>query len=745
MILRTTGKCARGWRASVALLPLILCLALWPALVSAHAFLDTSSPTANAVVATAPSEIKMEFTEQLQPNATSAQLFDADAKKIDTPASRIGANPKELILPLPANLPRGTYTVQWQNVSADDGHPSSGFFAFTIGGQSNIVLPAPPPAPETGGGILSLGSLARWLGLLGLAGAIGSLIIWRQVIAPALGEQSEAQRRRISRQIRRLTLGSIALALIGSILLLIAQTRGAGGFSGGNLVDTLFQSRFGHLLLLRDALLIAMAIVIRRPAFWLAPGRARWLSLALLVLLPLPYSLNSHASAVGEGSQTAITADWMHLVASSVWVGGLLSFVIGLVLVRTLTAEERRAVYAEAISRFSTLAIIATVTLSITGVYAAWLQVGNLDALWHTTYGKTLVAKLITIIPLLMLGALNLLVIGPAMRRGARYVRHFGQVVVAEALLGVAILAIVGALVGLPTGRQVLTFSSGHPAFAFDQNGVRAALQVYPGTVGTNRYTADVQPSSGPLPESAQVFLRIASDGQLSGTEQVMLLREPGSTVRYSAQGSDLSVVGKWTVDLVVRRPGLPDWDSAVTFAVNQTPAAERAPGLPLRFLGYAPVIALLVAGIGLIALVLGLRGRKAGREQRFTFEAGGALLLTGAVILFLTRAPGLPSTSGNPVPKTAESVAAGKAVYAQHCAVCHGVDGHGDGPAAARLSPPPTDLYAAHVDYHSDKQLYDWIHDGINGSAMTGFKGQLSDQQIWDVVNYVRSLRHPG
>jgi copper transport protein len=719
---------------------LLLCLALWPALVSAHAFLDTSSPTPNAVVATAPAEVKIEFTERLQPNASSAQLYDADAKKVDTPASHIGANPKELILPLPPNLPKGTYTVQWQNVSADDGHPTSGFFAFTIGGQSNVVLPAPPPAPTNGSAILSLSSLARWLGLLGLAGVIGSLIVWRQVIAPVWLEQREADRQRVARQIRRLALGSIALAFIGGLLLLIAQVR-----SSGSLSDVLFQSRFGHLLWLRFVLLIVLAGVIWRLEFWLVSTRARWLALVLLALLPLPYALNSHASAIGDGKQAAVATDWMHLVASSVWVGGLLTLVIGIVLVRALGEEERRAVYAEAIPRFSTLAIIATITLGITGFYAAWLQVGNLDALWHTTYGKTLVVKLVTIVPLLMLGAINLLVIGPALRRGAHFVRHFGRVVGAEALLGVAILAIVGGLVGLPTGRQELTFSSGHPAFSFEKNGVRAALQFYPGTVGTNRYTADVQPSNGPLPESAHVFLRFTSEGQLRGTQQVELVREPGSTVRYSAQGSELSVVGAWSVDLVVRRPGVPDWTTNLTLNVSKTPAVERAPGLPLRFLGYAPVVALLVAGIGLVALVFGLRGRRAGAEQRFTLEAGGALLLTGAVILFLTRAPGLPSNSGNPVPKTAESVAAGKAVFEQHCAVCHGTDGHGDGPAAARLNPPPADLYAAHVDYHSDQQLYDWIRNGITGSAMTGFKGQLSDQQIWDVVNYVRSLRHPG
>jgi mono/diheme cytochrome c family protein len=465
-------------------------------------------------------------------------------------------------------------------------------------------------------------------------------------------------------------------------------------------------------------------------------------------LAPLPYALNSHASAIGDGSQSAITTDWMHLIAASVWVGGLITLVIGLVLIRSLSLEQRRSVYAEAIPRFSTLAIIATIMLVITGVYAAWLQVGNLDALWHTTYGKTLIVKLVTIVPLLLLGAINLLVVGPGMRRSVTFVRHFGRVVIAEALLGVAILGIVGVLIGLPTARQVVTFSSGHPAFSYDQAGIRAALQIYPGTVGTNRYTADVQPSNGPLPNDAQVFLQISAQGQLEGTQQVTLQREPGSQVRYSLQGTELSVVGKWSLDLIVRRPNVADWGVASTLAVSKTPLVERAPGLPLRFIGYAPVIALLVAAFGLVVLVAGARRRQMNQEssteRRFSLEAGGALLITGALILFLTRAPGIPSSTGNPVPKTAESVAAGSAIYQQHCTVCHGTDGHGDGSEAALLNPPPSDLYAAHVDYHTDKQLFDWIRGGINGSAMTGFKGQLSDQQIWDVVNYVRSLRHP-
>src|SRR5690606_34103854 len=108
------------------------------------------------------------------------------------------------------------------------------------------------------------------------------------------------------------------------------------------------------------------------------------------------------------------------LAASSVWVGGLLTILIGLILVSGGTSSERREVYASAIPRFSTLAIISVVVLTLTGLYAAWLQVGNLTALNTTDYGRTLTVKLVLIVPLLLLGAVNLLVIGPRMRAAAR-------------------------------------------------------------------------------------------------------------------------------------------------------------------------------------------------------------------------------------------------------------------------------------------------------------------------------------
>jgi mono/diheme cytochrome c family protein len=101
-------------------------------------------------------------------------------------------------------------------------------------------------------------------------------------------------------------------------------------------------------------------------------------------------------------------------------------------------------------------------------------------------------------------------------------------------------------------------------------------------------------------------------------------------------------------------------------------------------------------------------------------------------------------ATKTNPLPDTPENLAAGKALYDQNCAACHGADGLGDGPASRNLNPHPANIAAfAKMPMATDSYL-DWTisEGGVPvGSAMPPFKGTLKDSDIWKIILYVRRL----
>lgn len=95
-----------------------------------------------------------------------------------------------------------------------------------------------------------------------------------------------------------------------------------------------------------------------------------------------------------------------------------------------------------------------------------------------------------------------------------------------------------------------------------------------------------------------------------------------------------------------------------------------------------------------------------------------------------------------NPVAADAASIAAGKVVYAKSCAECHGDAGKGDGNMADEYTPKPPDLTDAEWKHGStDGEIFVLIRDGSKNTAMKPFGKKLTTPQIWNVVNYIRSL----
>jgi putative copper export protein/mono/diheme cytochrome c family protein/peroxiredoxin len=92
-------------------------------------------------------------------------------------------------------------------------------------------------------------------------------------------------------------------------------------------------------------------------------------------------------------------------------------------------------------------------------------------------------------------------------------------------------------------------------------------------------------------------------------------------------------------------------------------------------------------------------------------------------------------------VPYNALSIAHGLQLYSDHCAVCHGDEGYGDGPAASGLRPRPADLTGQHTADHTAGDIFWWLTHGKPGTAMPGFQDLLSEEERWDLINVVRIL----
>ncbi len=99
-----------------------------------------------------------------------------------------------------------------------------------------------------------------------------------------------------------------------------------------------------------------------------------------------------------------------------------------------------------------------------------------------------------------------------------------------------------------------------------------------------------------------------------------------------------------------------------------------------------------------------------------------------------------------NPVPDTPDNQETGRGHFQHHCGVCHGLDGHNTGvPFANKMSPEIADLGAKNVQEYSDGQLKSIIEKGIRFSGMPGWQGILDDQEMWQVIRFIRHLPQKG
>ena len=128
-----------------------------------------------------------------------------------------------------------------------------------------------------------------------------------------------------------------------------------------------------------------------------------------------------------------------------------------------------------------------------------------------------------------------------------------------------------------------------------------------------------------------------------------------------------------------------------------------------------------------------------------YAIRVAVVVLLAGIAFVWWTTGPGKGEpldykSLKNPVPLNAQTLAAAKAIYEEKCLNCHGETGKGDGPEAMMYDPPPANLADSHhVHEMTDGEIFRQISEGEK--PMPAFKKQLTEEQRWQLVHYVRSL----
>ncbi|MBI5080733.1 MAG: copper resistance protein CopC, partial [Chloroflexi bacterium] len=374
--------------------------------VFAHASLLKSNPEANASLPRPPVQIELFFSEALESSFSSITVLNSDGASVDSNDARVDANDSTRMTVSLRSIPDGVYTVSWKALSSVDGHLTTGSFPFAVGNVDPSVLAA---AEQSSKRIkFSFDEMiARWLLFLSAmaisGGAIFKIVVWRNV---------DDQTLRVFKTLRVLSLITLTLANIIGLISQAGQASNTGFALPWDISFTgvLFTTRFGALWIAR----LALSLLLVRFTINSKSRRDHWIVFAISLLLLLTISLGSHAAADADAT-LAILNDWIHLIAASVWVGGLIHFAVGLWSLKKIEGASKDV--AHLIPRFSGLALISVGILILTGFYASVIRVGSFEALNNTIYGRTLIVKLIIALPMLAMGAINLLVITPGMKK----------------------------------------------------------------------------------------------------------------------------------------------------------------------------------------------------------------------------------------------------------------------------------------------------------------------------------------
>jgi copper transport protein len=758
-------------RFSLIVLPLLALvgaglLAVSPQTADAHALLSRSDPAANAQLKGPPTDVTAFFTESVDTNLSSLQVVDTDGNRLDDGNLQFGPDPAEMRIGIKGTLGPGYYTVLWQTLSSVDGHLFKGFYTFTV-----LNADGTQPAGRayqggsTGGTTAAPDTVSvRWGRILGITAVLGSLVFFLIIVLPALSEVDETWRKRWRDAARKraLIVSGVAVAGLAVVALgeLYVQSHQLGGLS---YVDDVLKNDWGTRWIQRQITLGGIAVALGA-AYFLARRGDPFFSVAMAVaaigglVYVLLVALVSHGDTI-PGSFWAVGADFLHIIAASVWIGMLLQLLLFLLWMRRDVPDaQKRQLQAGHLSRFGTIAATSVIVLLATGAANAVAQLSDWSSLYDTAYGRALLLKLGIMCLLLLAAAVNAFYLRPRIVEQADegkptddLQRRMTLAVRVELALGIAVLFAAAVLVLYPTSRQTRDAEAfekastsavvGYEVVQPAPNGDLAVdFTVTPGTSGFNSFRVFLFPTGGgDIGDVLKVRMKINFHTEDLG-QQIAEFDPVGEGVfSYKTSGAFLTRPGQWDIDVTVQRRGVDDETVTVPVTVSTAGAGQGQFKYPLTVGSWLSVAMAVMMVLALLAAIWisewpGLPEI----SPRFLRVGTATLTVLGAGILALSLIPGESKGTGNPIPASAASIARGHDVYVQNCSSCHGINGDGKGPSAAGLTVKPAD-FRLHIPYHQDTFFFNVITNGL-GTIMPSWSATISEEDRWNIINYLHS-----
>src|SRR5437588_4430445 len=433
-------------------LPLALCLVfIFPAVASAHAILLRSDPAKDAVLNAPPQQVRMWFTEDLNPAFTTAVVVNANNKQVDKHDAHVSPNDtKEMDVSLTPNLPPAVYIVIYRTDSADDGHILRGSFIFTVA-EPNGTVPTLNGNSIPGQNVLGGGNLTgQYTGQIDVPTAFNLIMVTLVELAAVfwvagqlwlmfvlqLAPAGDARLKEIHQQVqqcfeRRWSIPALLVLLLANIGVLIGQAlsitggQWGGAFSPQLLGELVSSGRFGTFWTMRE-IVIAVALVVALYMVFFEKQRPQLvnkilpsLNLLLGLMLFIAIAMSGHASAVGSNIVVySVLLDWLHLLAAALWVGGMMYIATTyLPVLKRRPIAERAHSLITLLPYYSPLAIAGVIILAITGPFSATVHLSSLQQLLTTAYGRALTVKILLVGALLITSAIHVLLLRPRLAK----------------------------------------------------------------------------------------------------------------------------------------------------------------------------------------------------------------------------------------------------------------------------------------------------------------------------------------